>query len=733
MSFVGQGITRTDGRAKVTGAAKYSAEIAVPHLVYAVMVTSTKPNGRLASIDAAAAAAAPGVLTVLTHTNAPRIAPQAKGGPDRILPVLQDDLVRYDRQPIALVVADTFERATHAAALVRATYAVDGPARYHFKDATETVVPPKRGTDDLQGHRGDADAAFASAPITVDNVYTLPTEHHNPMEPHATVAVWAGDALTVYDATQGVSGVQKRLATSFGIPTQNVRVIAKYIGGGFGSKGTPWAHVVLAAMAAKAVGKPVKLVLTRPQMWSSVGYRPRLEQRVALGADANGKLRASIHEVTMQTSTFDDFIEPSATQTSMLYASPTLRIAHTLKRIDTATPTYMRAPGESSGTFALESAMDELAYATGLDPIELRMRNYAETDPKDGKPWSSKSLRACYEIGAERFGWANRPAKPRSLRRGNELLGIGMATAVYPTHRGAASAIAKLHADGSALVQCGTVDIGTGSYTVFRQVAADAIGSEYAQTTFDLGDTEMPHSPGSGGSQTAASVGSAVKAAGLALRAKLVAFAVADPASPLHGIDADRIDAAHGKLYVRGTPGRGETFAAIMARHPMPALVATGDAAPGEEAKQYAMYAFGAQFAEVRVDPDFGTVRLSRMLGVFGAGKILNAKTGRSQFLGGMVWGASMALHEHTRYDERTARIMNANLGEYLVPVNADIPAAFDAIWVDEVDEHVNPVGVKGIGEIGITGAAAAIANAVFHATGKRVRDLPISPEKLLS
>ncbi len=725
---VGKGLTRVDGRAKVTGSAKYSAEYALPRLTYAVMITSTRPNGTVAAIDKKAAMAAPGVLAVLTHENAPRVKNKVSPG-DRVLPILQDNLVRYDRQPIAVVVADSFERATYAATLVRAKYASAGPARLRFADASETVTPARPG---LQAKRGDADAAFAAAPVKVDNRYTIPTEHHNPMEPHATTAAWDGDMLTVYDATQGVSRVQGRLATTFDLPTQNVRVIAKYIGGGFGSKGTPWAHVILAAMAAKVVQRPVKLALTRPQMWSSVGYRPRLEQRVALAADASGALQAQIHEVTMQTAQFDDFIEGSAGQTTMLYTSPTLRTSHVAKRLDVATPTFMRAPGESSGTFALESAMDELAYALRIDPIALRLRNYAETDPETGNPWSSKSLRECYTLGAEKFGWADRPAQPRAMRKGNDLIGMGMATAVYPANRSAASASATMHADGSVLVQSGAVDIGTGSYTIFRQIAADAVGSAYERTVFDLGDSSMPHSPGSGGSTTAASVGSAVKAVGLVLRDELIALAVADAASPLHGRASSAIEAADGRLFVRDQATVGETFAAILARQSVPTLSAAADSAPGPEQKQYAMYSFGAQFAEVRVDADLGTVRLSRMLGVFGAGKILNAKTGRSQFLGGMVWGASMALHEATRYDERNGRIMNANLGEYLVPVNADIPAAIEALWIDEIDPHVNLVGAKGIGEIGITGAAAAIANAVFHATGKRVRDLPISPEKLI-
>jgi xanthine dehydrogenase YagR molybdenum-binding subunit len=466
-------------------------------------------------------------------------------------------------------------------------------------------------------------------------------------------------------------------------------------------------------------------------MWGSVGYRPPTVQRVALGATRAGLLSSQIHEVIAQTSTFDEFIEPSGVLTTMLYASPALRVTHRLTRLNVGTPTFMRAPGESSGSFALESAMDELAYAAGLDPIELRLRNYALEDPTKKIPFSSKSLRECYAAGAAAFGWQRRSAAPSSMRDGRYLVGLGMATAVYPTRRSPAAAVARIDADGSAVVRNAGVDIGTGAYTAFTQVAAEALGIPAARIRFELGDSTFPAAPNAGGSQLTASVGSAVKLAALDARDRVAAVAVADPASPLHGLPIAALDAADGRIFARQQPSRGETYAAILARQGGRAIEGRSTAEAGPDAKKYSMHAFGAQFAEVRVDPELGEVRLVRQVGAFGAGRIVNAKTARSQFLGGMVFGAGMALLEETRTDARTGRIMNANLADYLVPVNADI-GAVDVVIVPEDDPHVNEIGVKGIGEIGVVGVAAAIANAVYHATGKRIRDLPIAPEKLL-
>jgi xanthine dehydrogenase YagR molybdenum-binding subunit len=415
----------------------------------------------------------------------------------------------------------------------------------------------------------------------------------------------------------------------------------------------------------------------------------------------------------------------------MLYPTANNETSHRLVKSDIGTPSFMRAPGEAPGTNTLEIAIDEMAYALKMDPLEFRLKNYADQDPDKNRPWSSKSLRECYRVGAERFGWSKRRPEPRSLREGHTLVGWGMASSVYPTRRSASSAVARLHKDGSIIVEAGTQDLGTGTYTIMTQIAADAIGVHPNQVTFRLGDTEYPETPVSGGSQTAASTGSAVLLAGRALREKLIQAAVSDKSSPLYNLGAQEVEIDGGKLYARGTPSRAETLAQLMERQSQAVLEGHGDAHPGDERDRYSMYAFGAQFAEVRVDEDLGEIRVSRMTGVFGAGKILNPKTARSQFIGGMVWGISMALHEHTMMDDRLGRFVNNNLAEYHIPVNADVPE-IDASWVDEVDEHVNPLGVKGIGEIGVTGGAAAVANAVYHATGKRIREYPITLDKLL-
>jgi xanthine dehydrogenase YagR molybdenum-binding subunit len=729
LPLVGAPHDRVDGRLKITGAAIYSAEWHPAGLVYGYMVLGSIASGRIAALDTATAARQAGVLTILTPSNAPRVDYRKHSENDRVLMVLQNDEIHYDRQPVALVVADTFERAKYAASLVRVTYASEAP-RTLFSQG-EVVTPKEIHGKSPDTLRGDADAALASAAVRIDRVYTTPVEHHNPMEPHATVAAWSGDHLTVYDASQGVIPTQKRLAEVFGLPSENVRVITKFLGGAFGSKGSVWPHTVLAAMAAKTLGRPVQINLWRPQMWGSVGYRPATVQRVALGAAHDGRLTSQIHEVRSQTSIIDEFVEPSGVITTMLYASPALKVTHRLVRINYPTPTYMRAPGESSGSFALESAMDELAYAVDLDPIELRLRNYAEIDPTENKPFSSKSLRECYRVGAEAIGWSARNPSARSMREGRMLVGMGMATASYPTNRSKASATARLLPDGTALVRSAGVDIGTGAYTAFSQVAAETLGLPVERVRFELGDSSFPDAPVAGGSQLTASVGSATKLAALDARTRLAALAVADRRSPLFGADPNGLQTADGRLFVRSQPALGETFAAIVERNGT-AIEGASSAAPGPEKDAYSMHAFGAQFAVVHVDPDLGTVRMVKQIGAFASGRILNAKTARSQYLGGMVFGVGMALLEESRPDERTGRFMNANLAEYLVPVHADM-GAMDALIVPEDDQNVNPIGVKGIGEIGIVGAAAAIANAVYHATGKRVRDLPISPEKLLA
>jgi xanthine dehydrogenase YagR molybdenum-binding subunit len=734
-SATGMGIDRVDARLKVTGTAPYAAEIPVANVVHAVIVESTIAKGRITSIDTAAAERAPGVLTVLTHANAPALPGAAKkAGPvDRVLQILQDDRVLYSGQPVALVVADSLERAQHAATLVAIRYDASAPVAEIDGSLASAYKPGSTGpAGEPDSKRGDTTAALARAHTTIDATYTTPVENHNPMEPHATIAVWQGeDRLTLYDATQGIFGVRKKLATVFDLAPDKVRIINHYVGGAFGCKGSPWSHVVLATMAAKVLGRAVKLVLTRQQMFSIVGHRPKTHQHVVLGADARGTLVGIRHDVVSETSTFDEFVEPSAVQTRMLYACPNVETSHRLVRIDVGTPTFQRAPGESTGTFALESALDELAEALHMDPLELRLRNYAETSPDDDKPWSSKSLRECYRQGAERFGWSRREPRPRATRDGRWLVGWGMATATYPARQSPSSAIARARPDGTVLVQAGSQDIGTGTYTIMTQIAADALGVPFERVRFELGDTTFPETPVSGGSQTASSTGSAVKMACLELRRKLAERAVADPASPLHGLSTDAVGADGGGLVAVDDPSKKDPYQAIVTRSGQPEITAEFHTKEKEDRKKFATHSFGADFVEVRVDAELGEVKVTRVVAAFAAGKILNPKTARSQFIGGLVWGLGLALFEHTERDSRTARVVTRDLADYHVPVHADVPA-IDVIMVPEEDPHVNEIGAKGVGEIGITGVGAAIANAVHHATGKRVRDLPITLDKLL-
>ena len=580
--------------------------------------------------------------------------------------------------------------------------------------------------------RGEPEVALSLAAVKVDKLYRTPVENHNPMETSATVAVWNGDQLTLYDATQWINGAKNVTATMLGIPPENVRTVSYFLGGGFGCKGFTWPHTVLSAVAARKVGRPVKLELTRQQMFTSVGYRAQTLQRVALGASRDGKLVSMIHTNTNLTSPYDEFTEKSAVATPILYACPNVVAAHRLVRINRGTPTSQRAPGEAPGVFALKSAMDELAYALDMDPIELRLVNYADEDPQKKLPWSSKELRACYRQGAERFGWSKRDKRPRSMTAEDGwLIGYGMATATYPTNRSEAHARVQIMPDGRARGLSGTQDLGTGTYTTMTQVIADILGLPVQRVHFELGDTRMPQAPVSGGSQTSASVGSAVKLAAMAARSKAIQLAISNSASPLHGRAESEIEAREGRLFLRAMPTQGETYADLIKRGGMEMLEAEVGSKPGEEKKQYSSHAFGAQFAEVRVNPQSGEARVARMVGAFAAGRILNAKTAHSQVMGGMVWGIGMALHEQTVMDTRLGRIVNHDLAEYHVPVNADVPN-IDAFFVEEVDTHVNPIGVKGIGEIGIVGSPAAISNAIYHATGKRIRDLPITPDKLL-
>jgi len=737
MSVLGQPLDRTDGLLKVTGQAKYSADNPEAKLAHAVLVTSTIAHGRVASIDTARIQAMPGVLLVMTHETAMRLPnggkPDASPPAVRRLSLLQTDEVRYSNEPVAVVVADTLERATDGARKLQASIRYEtATPNTDYQRAKGTAYQPERMMGrPINTQRGDVAAGLRQGPTRLDVVYTTPNEHHNPMEPHATLARWDGPNLTLYDATQGVSGARGAVAKILGIKEENVRVICPFVGGGFGCKGSAWSHVVLAAMAAKQTGRPVRLVLERPQMFGMVGNRPFTDQHFQISARDDGTLTGMRHDVISTTSTLEDWNESSAIVTRMLYAVPNQATTHKLVKLDVGTPTFMRAPGETSGSFALESAMDEMAYQLNMDPLAFRLKNYAEMEPQEKKPWSQKSLRECYRIGAEKFGWSRRNPKPRSMRDGNMLIGLGMATATYPANRSEASAIARILPDGTAMAASGTQDLGTGTYTVMTQVAADALGFPVEKVDFALGDSSLPHAPGSGGSQSVASVSPAVREAASQARAKLIAMAIADSGSPLCGGSIDDVTVNNGWVISRADPSKRDPAAAVIARNGGKPIEAIATTKPGDEKQQFAFHSFGAVFTEVHVDADLGTIRVPRIVAVYDVGSLLNEKTAHSQLMGGLVWGIGSALTEKSELDTRYGRYTNANLAEYHVPVNADV-GVLDITVLGKPDPHFNSLGARGIGEIGITGVAGSIGNAVYHATGVRVRDLPITLDKVL-
>ncbi len=736
--ILGKEMSRVDGVAKVTGQAKYAAEFAVPNVAYGFIVNGTVAKGAIKAIDTREAERTTGVIRVFTHLNTPKFGPKppteqappkgAQPEQDKSFRALQSERIFFNAQPVALVVAETYEQARFAARLVKVTYDKED----HVTD-TETVRDrarvPANATPPQP--RGNPEEAMRSAPVKIEAEYRIPIEHHNPMEPHAAIAFWEGDKLTIFDKTQGVYSVRAHLASSFGVPEENVSVVSPFVGGAFGSSLRPNYYPALTAMAARELKRPVKVVYTRTQMFTGHGYRPYTIQKIALGAEASGKLTSMIHEAVHNTSATEEFNDNTTNFTRQIYACPNLFAPTKITNTDLNTPTWMRAPGAVSGMFALECAMDELAYKLKIDPLELRLINYADTDPQSGKPWSSKALRECYRLGAEKFGWNARKPEPRSMRDGHLLVGWGMATGVWGAFQRDASARITLRADGTAHVSSATSDIGPGTYTVMTMIAAEYLGLKPEQVQFELGDSKFPKAPSQGGSQTTSSVGSAVYGAALAIGAKLLELANKDGNSPLRDAGAADVELLDGRLLLKRDPARSVGVADVMKRHGLTEITETFDSKPSPERQKYALLAHGAQFVEVKVDPDLGTTRLTRAIEVTACGRIINPKASHSQEIGGVVWGLGMALQEATEIDHRYGRIMNPNLQHYHVPVNADVHE-IETMFVEEEDKIVNPLGVKGMGELGMVGIPAAIANAVFHATGKRIRDLPITPDKLL-
>ena len=727
--LIGPGVDRVDGPLKVTGEASYPGDFGFPEMAHAALVRATVAAGRIRGIESAAAQAAPGVVAVITHRNAPHLG----RGPDTPVwrqppPPLQDDRILYYGQYVGVVVADTAEQATAAARLIEVEYE-PAEALLDLDDPRAEVVTNPWGMD---AHRGDVAAGLASADVTVDASYSTPDETNNPMGLFATVAAWEGDALTVHDSTQWPQSVKATLAAAFGVPESGIRVLAPFVGGGFGAGLRVWPHVVLAALAARTAKRPVKLVLTRPEMFTGVGHRTRTVQHIRLGADRSGQLTVLDHEAKNSIAMEDDNWEPVASDSAWAYACPNVDVRDLQARLNIPVPTSMRAPGQAQGNFALESALDELSYAVGVDPLEMRLRNYAEIQPQLGLPWSSKALRACLEQGAERFGWQARDPRPRSMQDGNWLVGYGMAGVSFFWFQPPCQARASIIADGTAYVRSSATDIGTGTYTVMTQLAADLLGLRLDQVRFGLGDTDMPPGGVEGGSGLTAGLGTAVWAACRGVIQACLDTVADDPGSPLRGCRIDDVTAADGRIRHRYDPARGEAYSEILARHGLDELTAPGDSTPPQpqDVGMAPAGAFAARFAEVRVDPDLGLVRVARVVSAIDGGRILNEKTATSQVIGGTVGGIGMALLEETVTDPDTGRITNANLGDYLVPVNADIPD-LDVLFVGEPDRF-NPIGVKGVGEVGLVGMAAAIANAVFHATGKRIRSLPITVDQLV-
>jgi xanthine dehydrogenase YagR molybdenum-binding subunit len=732
-------IDRVTGKAVVTGKAKYAAEYEIPAMTYGVLVGSTIAKGTITAIDSKAAEKAPGVLAVISYLNSPKVPGYDQGanpvkGPTggKGLQVFNDNIVRFNNQPIALVIADTFERAVYGASLVKAQY--NKEEHQTNPEEMQKKGQPLEGTRYKDNIRGEADA-YKNAAIKIEAEYVVPIEVHNPMELHSITALWEGeDKVTVYDKTQGVKSTQRSIMQAFKLQEPNVKVIAQFVGGGFGSALRTWPHEIAALIGAKKTGRPVKLVLTRDQMFTMVGYRPYTKQIIGLGATADGKLTGITHEADSITSSYEEFNEGSVNISRALYQCANVTTRYKVYSLDLSTPTWMRGPGEATGAFALESAMDELAYALKMDPIELRLRNYAETDPERNRPFSSKFLKEAYQLGADAIGWKDRNAAPGSTKEGEWQVGYGMGTGMFNAGRGTAKALARLYADGSLLVQSAVSDSGPGTATSMTQIAMQHMGLPVNKVTFELGDSSLPPGPTQGGSSTTSTLGSAVNDVCVSLKKKLAEL-VKDNSifhtENVHNVTAADLVFENGYMALASDRSRKITYTDVLKNAGLSQLEVTEESKAGEDQRKYATFSYSVHFVKVLVHPLTGVVRVAKVVSAADAGKIISPKTAESQIIGGAVGGIGMALMEEGVVDDRYGRWVNNNLADYHVPVQADVPH-IQVLFVNKPDPILNPIGAKGMGEIALIGFAAAVANAVYHATGKRIRNLPITPDKLI-
>ncbi|MCI2419260.1 xanthine dehydrogenase family protein molybdopterin-binding subunit [Saccharopolyspora sp. K220] len=722
IELVGRGVERVDGPAKVTGAARYAADNQIPGVLHGFLVMSTIARGEITAIDTSAALAHPGVVAVYTHRDMPRLTVPPFPYPKGFVP-MQDARVHHNGQPVAYVVAETLEQAQEAANLVRVSYRAERPTVRIADALDEVYLPPPFREEPNEITRGDAAGALERAEVRIEQDYASPMHHHNPIEPHTSTAVWDGDALTLYESAQGVIFSRTVVSTAFDLSPENVRVVSPYLGGGFGAKGPVWSHTLLTAAAARLARRPVKLVLARAQMYTSAGHRSEFRHRVQLGATRQGALTAIVDTSTAQMTRTDEGIWNPSESVLALYACPNVHVRQQGVRLDLPTSSYMRSP-ETTAHFGLETAMDELSYAIGIDPLELRVRNHSNVDPRNGQLYSSKHLLECYQTAAKAFGWQRRNAKPGSTKDGDEYIGWGMATEAHSHGAIPSTAAITIGLDGRATLRIATQEIGTGTYTVLTQVVADGLGMPLDQVTSLLGDTAFPPGSLSAASATMASVVGPVSRAAQSARDAVVKLAIADPRSPLHGLRAEDIVTEGGYLIARADRQRRDSYRDVVARGGRP-VEATGNLlnTPG--------HSFGAVFVEVRVQPRLGTVRVSRVVTAHDPGRVLNRRTARSQVLGGVTWGIGFALMEHTMVDPTSARVVNPNLSTYLMPVCPDVPSV-ETFFVDRPDPASTALGARGFGETPMTGVPAAIGNAIFHATGRRLREVPFTQDKLM-